>query len=83
MYYVYILKSLKTERFYIGYSNDIQARLVRHNAGATPSTKSGRPWRIVYYEKFSTKTDAIKREREIKKQKSREYILKLIEAFKG
>ena len=83
MYYVYILKSLKTERFYIGYSNDIQARLVRHNAGATPSTKSGRPWRIVYYEKFSTKTDAIKREREIKKQKSREYILKLIETFKG
>ena len=54
-----------------------------HNAGATPSTKPGRPWIIVYSEAFATKTEALQREKYIKKQKSRKYIEALIGSLAG
>ncbi|MCY1633173.1 GIY-YIG nuclease family protein [Marinifilum sp. D737] len=82
-YFVYILKSKKTERYYIGYTSDIVCRLEKHNAGATTSTRSGRPWELLYYEEFQEKKLAILREREIKKKKSRVYIEALINSFSG
>ncbi len=81
-YYIYILYSEKSDKFYTGASSDINTRLERHNAGATKSTKSGRPWKIVYSEEFDTNTEALNRERYIKKQKSRIFITKLIESAK-
>lgn len=48
MYYTYIIQSQKNGGFYIGSCHDIDIRIERHNAGATPSTKSGRPWKMVY-----------------------------------
>jgi putative endonuclease len=68
----------KTGRYYIGYTSDITCRLDKHNAGSTISTRSGRPWELVYSEEFREKTQAILREKEIKKKKSRVYIEKLI-----
>ena len=73
-YYTYIIKSKKTNRYYIGSSCDVDKRLQQHNWSRTPSTKSGVPWELVYIEEYATKTDAIKREYEIKKKKSRKYI---------
>ncbi len=78
MYYTYILQSKKSGKFYIGSCQNIEVRLDRHNAGATFSTKSGRPWKLVYYESFQNNSDALKREREIKLKKSRKYIEYLI-----
>ena len=80
MFYTYIIQSQKNGRFYTGSCSDIDIRIERHNAGATPSTKSGRPWRLVYSETYSTNSEAIKREREIKSKKSRRYIEFLIES---
>jgi len=77
-YHVYILKSLKNGSFYIGYTGDIDARLERHNSGNTRYTKKKRPWALVYSEKFISKSDAIKRERFLKKQKNREFYIRLI-----
>ncbi|MDY0393083.1 MAG: GIY-YIG nuclease family protein [Candidatus Bipolaricaulis sp.] len=77
-YYTYILYSDITEKYYIGSSEDVVRRLERHNAGATPSTKSGRPWRIVWTHQHDCKTDALKQENYIKRMKSRAYILSLI-----
>jgi putative endonuclease len=79
-FYTYILYSQNTDRYYIGSTSDLARRLDRHNAGATPSTKSGRPWRIVYFEEFNNKSDAIKRENHVKRMKSRVYIEKLVKA---
>ena len=42
MYYIYILFSLKTNKYYIGSTDDLARRLKHHNGGSTPSTKSGR-----------------------------------------
>ena len=78
MYFTYILYSKKTDKFYVGYTSDLKVRLERHNSGNSRSTKSGIPWRIVYFEEFENKSDAIKRENEIKRKKSRKYIESLI-----
>ena len=74
MYYVYILKSLKTEKFYIGQTHNIQNRVSEHNNGKTISTRSGRPWALVHSEEFETRMEAIQRERELKAKKSHRII---------
>jgi putative endonuclease len=61
-----------------GSSSNPEERLVRHNAGATPSTKFHRPWKIVYTESHSSKTEALKRENYLKRMKSRIYLEELI-----
>ena len=78
MFFLYVLQSEKNNRYYIGSCEDIDARLVRHNAGATPSTKSGRPWKVVYSEEFATRNEAMAREKEVKAKKCRKYIEFLI-----
>lgn len=62
MYFVYILRSLKTNRYYIGSSSDVEKRLSMHNYGSTHSTKPYRPWVIIYTETFPTRSAAEKRE---------------------
>ena len=83
MFYTYIIQSQKSGKYYTGSCQDIDIRLERHNAGATPSTKSGRPWELVYTESYENNSDALKREREIKSKKSRKYIEHLIESASG
>jgi len=78
VYFVYILYSEKTDRYYIGSTSDIDKRLLKHNLGGTASTRPGRPWKLVYTETLQNKTEALVREKEIKKKKSRKYIEWLI-----
>ncbi|MEJ2536218.1 MAG: GIY-YIG nuclease family protein [Calditrichia bacterium] len=78
MWYTYIIYSEKLDRFYIGYTDNLSWRLERHNQGWGRFTKSGIPWELVYFEKYQTKQEALKREREIKSKKSRKYIENLI-----
>jgi len=68
-YHVYILKSEKHGKYYIGHTADIQDRLVRHNSGRSKYTRSGIPWKIIYTENFSTKNEAYRRELQIKSYK--------------
>jgi len=77
-YYVYILYSKSRDRYYTGYSSDPEERVVEHNLGATVSTRTGRPWILVYTEEFDNKSTAIKRETTIKSMKSRKYLEDLI-----
>ncbi|MBW8333347.1 MAG: GIY-YIG nuclease family protein [Prolixibacteraceae bacterium] len=78
-HFIYILCSETRDRYYIGSCADVNDRLIRHNAGAVQSTKSGRPWRIVYTEAFSSKTEALKREIHLKRMKSSVYLEDLIQ----
>jgi putative endonuclease len=79
-YYTYILQSQKNGRYYIGSSSDPERRLQEHNWSRTPSTKTGIPWEIVYTEEYETRSEAVSREYQIKKKKSRKYIEYLIKA---
>ena len=67
MYYLYILKSLKCSRFYIGITKNLEARLKKHNTGSVRSTKAYRPWRLAYQEVYPNKTLARRREIKLKK----------------
>ncbi len=62
MYYVYILKSLKDKRTYVGYTNNIEQGLKYHNSGWVIATKHRRPLEILFTEKFPTIQEAKKRE---------------------
>lgn len=66
MFFVYLLWSKKSERFYVGFTPDLKARLNRHNSGEVLSTKYGTPWELVYYEAFRNKKDALIREKKLK-----------------
>ena len=83
MFYLYILYSPSRDKYYIGYTSDVQERVIEHNSGATNYTRSGKPWNLVYKEEFDLKSDAIKRELEIKRKKSRKYIEYLINSSVG
>jgi len=76
MYYCYILQSQKTQKLYVGFSEDLRKRFIEHNEGRVKSTKFGRPWRLVYYEAHLNKTLARKTEIFYKKSQGRRQIRK-------
>ena len=77
-FFVYILQSMKDFSFYIGQCDDLDWRMSKHFEGMSKYTASKRPLRLVYFEMYESRSDAIKREREIKGKKSRKYIEWLI-----
>jgi len=78
MYFVYILYSIKCDRYYIGYSADVELRLKRHNNGLVAATRNCTPYKICSTKIFPSETLARQEEYRIKKQKSRKYIEWLI-----
>ena len=75
---VYIIYSTTLDQFYVGHTENIEDRLFRHTNSGSKSTKKAHDWKLVYTEAFNTKSEAMKREVEIKKKKSRKYIESLI-----
>ncbi|MBS3944131.1 MAG: GIY-YIG nuclease family protein, partial [Melioribacter sp.] len=59
-------------------THNLDKRLERHNSGWGKYSSAGIPWELVYYEKFLSKSEALKRENEIKRKKSKKYIENLI-----
>jgi len=68
-YYTYILigKSKKRIKTYVGWTNNIQKRLNKHNTGKGAKSTRGYKWKIIYYKKHKTKEDAMKNEYYLKK----------------
>jgi predicted GIY-YIG superfamily endonuclease len=74
MKYVYILQSLSAvERFYTGITDDLDARLSKHNAGAVTHTSKFRPWRIKSYVAFTDEARAIAFEKYLKSGSGRAF----------
>ena len=76
MFYIYVLYSDKFSRIYIGQTNNISIRLEKHNSGEVNSIKAYIPWKMIYYEHFQTRAEAMKREKELKSHKGRDFIHK-------
>jgi len=74
--FVYILQSTKDGTYYIGSTNDLSDRIIRHNQGRSKYTKSKRPWEVVYSEEFDDRASAVNREKELKSWKSKHLIEK-------
>ena len=82
MNYVYILRC-SDETLYTGYTNDLKNRIKVHNSGkGAKYTRCRLPVKIVYYEEYLTKSEAMKRECAIKKFRRIDKI-KLLQSFKG
>jgi putative endonuclease len=75
MFTVYVLFSEKFNKIYIGYTSDLEQRFKSHNELGTKGwTIKFRPWKIVYTEKFETKSSALIREKELKTSRGRAFI---------
>jgi len=79
MYYTYVLESESTGKLYIGQTKNVKKRLARHNRGGTPSTQSGRPWRLLFYKSFGTRSEAMQLEQKLKAWKNPERVLSWID----
>jgi len=77
-YYLYILKSLNSQKYYTGTSENAEKRLIFHNAFEKGFTSRYRPWEIVFKQEFEDKKLALAAERKIKSWKSRKMIEKII-----
>jgi len=78
MAYLYILKNDKTDRLYIGSTNDLERRIKQHKAGYTRTTKALKTFELVYKEEYNTIDQARKREKKLKSYKSKKYLKWLI-----
>ena len=78
VYYVYILYSTQLDLFYIGSSENPEVRLSKHLANHKGFTGKAKDWKIVYTESYPDKTEALIREKQLKKWKNRERIQQLI-----
>jgi putative endonuclease len=79
MYFVYILYSEKCGRHYIGYCEDVQVRLERHNRGLVKATRNCGPYIVKATKEFSTELEARREELRLKKAKSGKYVEWLLE----
>ena len=83
MFYIYILFSPTLNKHYIGYTGDLAKRLEDHNSGISTFTSKADDWELKYSEQFPTRELAMKREKEIKKKKSKSYMEWLIKSSAG
>jgi len=78
MFFVYILKSIRFEHYYIGHTLELNKKICQHNKKLVKSTKAYAPWKIVYTENLPDKNSAYTRELQTKSYKHGEAFKKLI-----
>ena len=76
--YVYIIQSLRNDRYYIGSTNDLGRRLVEHSRGKSKYTAESGPWKLVFSQEFEKLTVARTVELWLKKQKDTDFVRRVI-----
>ncbi len=83
-YFVYILQSEHTGRYYIGHTDDLVRRVRQHNdpdySGSKTTKRFAGPWGLVYHETYDSRSGAMQREKQIKSWKSRKRVAQLVES---
>ena len=81
IFYVYMLKSLnnKITKTYVGYTNNLNLRLEKHNAGKGAKSTKGYKWRVIFTKSFYKKTNAMSYEYKLKKDRKKR--LTIVEKF--
>ncbi len=83
MFYVYVLKSKLNGDIYVGFTEDLRRRLKLHNSKRVKSTRGYVPWVLIYYEAYASKSDATRREKELKLHAAKEKLLEQIKVSIG
>lgn len=81
MWYVYVLRSMKTGMWYTGSTNDLRKRFSAHNRLENRSTRHGAPWTLIYYEASRSREDARLREKYLKSGMGKRYIKNRLKTF--
>ena len=76
-YFTYMLKSITpgTKKTYVGYTNNIDKRLVKHNSNKGAKSTKGYKWLLIYSKKFLTKNEAMSYEYKLKKDKNKRKVI--------
>ncbi len=74
MYYVYVIKSEVKDFCYKGFCKNLSKRLKEHNSGMTKSNRAYIPFKLAYYEEYSTQEEAFKKEKYGKSAAGRRYL---------
>ncbi len=77
MFYVYVLKSRRNGRLYVGQTCDIDRRIIEHNSGRSQATKYQGPYDLVHVETFHSRSEAMTREYFLKTGQGREELKNL------
>ncbi len=80
-FYVYILKSLKFDFIYIGFTGNLLKRFKEHNSGLSISTKHYLPLELVHYEAYKNRKDAKRREEYLKTNKGKTTLKTMLKEF--
>ena len=80
-YYVYVLQSLKTNWIYVGSTSDLRKRFKSHNDGENLSTKNYRPFKLIFYEAYLSKKDALRREEYFKTTKGKTTLKTMLKKY--
>ncbi len=81
MHYTYLLESSINGKWYIGYTKDLRKRFNEHNKGKNGWTKTGVPWKLIYYESCFNEEDARSREKYFKTGMGRRYLKNRLKRF--
>ena len=79
-FYVYVLQSVKTGHYYVGQTEHLEERVAHHQANYSKALRNRGPWTLRYWEQYPTRSEAVQRERHIKRQKDRRFIQELLSA---
>ena len=74
MFYTYVIQSIETGILYKGFTENLERRLMEHNAGLSNYTSKYAPWKLVLFEEHSTRSLAMKREKWYKTGVGRDWI---------
>jgi putative endonuclease len=79
MFQVYILRSLKNGRFYTGSTDNVRRRIKEHNDGRSKATRYIRPFEVIHIEQFSSRAEAMQREKFLKTGRGREELKAILQ----
>ena len=74
MFYAYVIKSITKDYFYKGHCENLEKRILEHNSGMTTSIKPYIPFKLIYFEEFELRVDAVKREKYFKTSAGRKFL---------
>jgi len=76
MFFVYVIKSKIRNYIYVGLTSDLENRISQHNSGSEVTTKPYKPFELLHFEKYITRSEARKREKQLKSGYGKEWIKK-------
>ncbi len=82
-FYIYVLFSVKDDKHYIGYTNNLKRRIEEHNEGKNFSTKPRRPFKLVYFEACLNEDDAKQREKYFKSTIGRRFLSRRLQNWRN